>query len=151
MGCKPFAIFLLLAALTTGCEGTQTGKTLFGTPSNNGIASIQISFPTAPSRAAGAGIQYLALTVNAYDRWGNLITVPYNGEINLSSTGSSCEIAFSFYQNENGAGSSPPPLSANLAFNSPQAIGVAFDPACGPNPVTITASANGASNATLTF
>jgi hypothetical protein len=142
--------FLSLAAmLTSGCVGTQVGRTLFGTPSNNVISSIQLSFPTAPSRKTGAGVQLLDLTVNAYDKWGHLITVPYSTNITLSSTGSACEVGFAFFQT---AGSStPPPLFASLAFNAPQPVAIAFDPNCPPNPVTITASANGALNATLTF
>lgn len=149
MRVRTMALFLLAAMLTSGCEGTQTGRSLFGSPSNNVIASIQLSFPTKPTRAASSGTQYLALTVNAYDKWGNLITVPYNGNINLSSNGSSCEVAFSFYQNVNSGGSAQ--AYSNLAFNSPVPVGVTFDPTCGPNPVTITASANGANNTTLSF
>ena len=69
----------IMAFLLTGCEGSQTGKSIFGTPSNNVVSLIKLTFPTAPNRAQGP--QYIALEVDAYDQWNNLITVGYNNSI----------------------------------------------------------------------
>jgi len=138
------ALFVL-----AGCEGTQTGRSLFGTPSNNTIASLQLSLPTHPNRSAG--MQLIAMQVNAYDRWGNLITVQYSNIVTLTSTGSTCEIGFALYQSSGGTSATPAPAAASFAFNTPQPVGIEFNPACGPNPVTITASSPGVPSATVSF
>jgi len=137
------------ALVLGGCEGTQTGRSLFGTPSNNVIASMQLSFPTHPDRTAGT--QFIALQVNAYDRWGNIITVQYNNIVTLTSTGSTCEIGFAAYQSSGTSASPAPAAAASFAFNAPQPVGVEFNPACGPNPVTVTASSPGVPSATISF
>jgi hypothetical protein len=147
---RMLALCGLSTLLLCGCTGTQTGKTLFGTPSNNHISTMQLSFPTPPNRALG--LQVLTLQVNAYDPWNNLITVGYNNAITLSSSDGTCEVGFAFYQNVASGSATPPPTSLSLTFNSPQAIGVAFDPNCGgPNPVVITASSPGTANAYISF
>jgi hypothetical protein len=138
--------FGMALSVLAGCEGTQTGHTLFGAPSNNNIASIQLVFTQKPSRSTTSQ-QVLPLQVNAYDKWGNVITVPYNENITLSSNGV-CEIGFAFYTTGT---ESPPPYDTSLSYNAPQVIGVGFDPNCGPDPVTITASAAGVTSATISF
>jgi hypothetical protein len=140
---------VVLGVLLSSCEGTGTGRQLFGTPSNNIIASMKITFPIAPNRASGTE-QFIAMYVNAYDRWGNLITVPYSSGITVTSS-STCEVGFSFYQASPAPSASPPPFEASLSFNSPQTIGVGFNPGCGPNPVKITASAPSVPNASVSF
>ena len=139
----------IIAFLLTGCEGSQTGKSIFGTPSNNVVSLIKLTFPTAPNRAQGP--QYIALEVDAYDQWNNLITVGYNNSITLSSTGNACEIGFSFYQNLASGASTPPPAFVSLTYNTPQEIGVFFNPSCGPDPVVITASVTGVPNGVVSF
>jgi hypothetical protein len=139
----------LCAAMLAGCEGTGTGRQLFGTPSSNTIASIQLVFPTQPNRA-NSSTQVLPLQVNAYDKYGNLITVTYNEQIAVSSNAAGCEVSFQFYVPN--STSSPPPAASSVALTSNAPIAVNFDPACGgPNPATITASATGVSNATVSF
>lgn len=140
---------VLAAFVLSACSGTQTGRTLFGTPSNNVISAITLSFPTPPNRSAGA--QALALQVDAFDRWGNRITVGYNNSITLSSNGSACEVAFSFYQTANSGTTAAQPVFASLTYNSPQEIGVLFNPQCGPNPVVITASTPGIASVTVSL
>lgn len=144
---RSIIVFVGAAAFLVGCEGTQTGRTLFGTPSNNQIASIQLILNQKPNRSSTSD-QFLPLQVNAYDKWGNLINSPYNERITLSSNGD-CEIGFDFYTPN--STSTPPPYNVSVDFDSPEEIGVGFDPTCGPDPVTITASAAGVPNATVTF
>ena len=144
---RALALSVLAALLLAGCEGSSTGRSVFGAPSDNVIVSTQLSFPVAPNRSAGKA-QLLQLQVDAYDEYHNRITVPYSGPITLSSTGSACGIQFGIYQTLN---SPPTTFYASLAFNSPQPIGVVFDPSCAPNPVTITAQSPGVPPTTITF
>lgn len=143
---RAMVLSVCAAILLVGCEGTTSGRSVFGTPSDNVIVSTQLSFPVAPNRAAGK--QFLQLEVDAYDEYHNRITVPYNNSVTLSSTGSLCEVAFSIYQTLNGP---PSTFYSSLAFNSPQQIGIMFDPTCAPSPVTITASSPDVPPTTITF
>jgi hypothetical protein len=151
---RSIIVFGAALAVLNGCEGTQTGRTLFGTPSNTNIASIKLVLVGKPNRSIPAS-QVLPLQVNAYDQYGNLINATYNQDITVSSSGAACEIWFSFYVPE--STSSPPPLTPTLDFNSPEEVAVYFvpDPSNGctnqPNPVTITASAPGVQDATISF
>jgi hypothetical protein len=149
MSIRILALCACTVFVLTGCEGTGTGRQIFGKPSNNVISTMQLSFSQAPSRSAGT--QFLALNVNAYDPWDNIITVLYNNNITLSSNGSGCEIAFSFYQSQTNATASPAPTYSSITYNTPQTIGVSFNPSCGPNPVTITASSPGVASASIKF
>ena len=145
------SLFLCFAAMSllAGCEGTGAGRGLFGTPSNNIISSIKLVLPLQPSRTAGAGVYQLQ--VNAYDRYGNVITVPYNENVTLNSNGQ-CEVGFNFYANTSTSTASPPPYYATLSTNDPtQTIAIGFNPSCGPNPVTVTASAVGVPSVSVSF
>jgi hypothetical protein len=151
---RSIIVFGAALAVLSGCEGTQTGRTLFGTPSDTNIASIKIVLVGTPNRSIPAAQSY-PLQVNAYDRYGNLINATYNENITVSSNGGGCEIYFQFYTPN--STSSPPPPAVSLDFNTPQEVAVDFlpDPSDGctnqPNPVTITASASGVPNASISF